>query len=99
MVQLTRKYRGSSNKSTSLPILFCTPHIDVCKLTTPLKEGSLSDEKYFSGVIVPFETEAVKNIGEVISGWVSLSAMKLTIDDIFAMLVALGKLKPEPLNF
>ncbi|MDL2140686.1 hypothetical protein QQJ67_16915 [Proteus mirabilis] len=30
---------------------------------------------------------------------VSLSATKLPIDDIFAMLVALGKLKPEPLNF
>lgn len=25
--------------------------------------------------------------------------MKLDFDDIFAMLVALGKLKPEPLNF
>ncbi|EFE51316.1 hypothetical protein PROVRETT_09932 [Providencia rettgeri DSM 1131] len=39
------------------------------KLTSPLKEGSLSDEIYFSVAIVPFETEAVKNTGRVISGW------------------------------
>lgn len=69
MVQLTPKYRGSSNKPTSLPILFCTPHIEVRKLTSPLKEGSLSDEIYFSVAIVPFETEAVKNTDRAISGW------------------------------
>lgn len=30
-------------------------------LTSPLKEWVLSNEKYFSVAIVPFETKAVKN--------------------------------------
>lgn len=45
--------------------LFCTHQYEVCKLTTPFKDGRLSDEKYFSIAIVPFETEAVENDGEV----------------------------------
>ncbi len=87
MVQLTRKYRGSSNKSTSLPVLFCTPHIEVRKLTSLLKEGSLSDEIYFSVAIVPFETESVINTSRVISGWCFVICNKISIDDIYAMML------------
>ncbi|HEK3151428.1 TPA: hypothetical protein ACKRI4_000927 [Proteus mirabilis] len=49
------------NIATSLPILFCTPHIEVRKLTTPFKEGSLSDEKYFSVAIVPSGMKKKRN--------------------------------------
>lgn len=38
-------------------------------------------------------------MGRVISGWRFIICNEITIDDIYAMLVALGKLKPEPLNF
>lgn len=37
--------------------------------------------------------------GRVISGWCFVICNKITIDDIFAMLVALRKLDPEPFNY
>lgn len=35
----------------------------------------------------------------IISGWHLIICNEITIDDIFAMLVALEKLDPEPFNF